>query len=117
MKLVSFALITLLLLSAGTVMWSHCLTQRCDDLLSVLEKPADRPDSKALLAAWDRFSLHASLVTPYDLIRNGDQAVRQYAAMLKTDGADADIEAARLLYRAALLQIKRIHTFSWELIL
>ena len=113
MKLLIFALILAIGLTGLAICWSGSVCNNCDDLLESLERPSD---ATTIRREWEAFAGQAAFVTPYDLIRSGDQSAEQYAALLDSDADTADLEAARQVYRAALLQIRRIHALSWELI-
>lgn len=114
MKLLIFALVLTVALTGLSIGWSGYIRGGCDNLLESLEHPLD---AETIRAEWEAFARRASFVTPYDLIRSGDQSAEQYAALIAADADPADIEAARQVYMAALRQIRRIHALSWELVL
>ncbi|MBQ8288481.1 MAG: hypothetical protein IJX76_06900 [Clostridia bacterium] len=113
MKLLIFALVLAISLTGLAIGWSGYIRSGCDDLLQSLEYPSD---TETIRTGWEAFARRASFVTPYDLIRSGDQSAEQYAALIASAADPADVEAAREVYRSALWQIRRIHALSWELI-
>lgn len=113
MKLLIFAIVLAISLTGLSFGWSGFIRNRCDDLLGSLDHLSD---AETIREEWEAFARRASIVTPYDLIRAGDQSAEEFASLLASDADPADLEAAKQVYRSALWQIRRIHTLSWELI-
>lgn len=113
MKPVIFALLLVICLS-GFAIWSgFAVTEDCDRLLYALDSPAD---ADVIAEKWESFMQAAAFVTPYDLIRTANSACENYCALVKSDANAADVSAARKVLIAALREIRRVHTLSWELI-
>lgn len=113
MKLLIFALVLAIALCGLAIGWSGHVKGECDALLETIDQPVD---AETIRGEWAAFARCASFVTPYDLIRSGDQSAEQYAALIASDADPADVEAAREMFRSSLRQIRRIHELSWELI-
>lgn len=113
MKLLIFALVLAISLTVLSIGWSRSIRNGCDELLAELDRPTG---AETIRTDWEAFTRRASFVTPYDLIRTGDQSAEQYASLLASNADAADVEAAREVYRSTLRQIRRIHALSWELV-
>ncbi len=86
----------------------------CEALIELLEQNKDPEQAEAL---WKDLSCRAAYLTPYDLIRSGEQAAGQYFAFCASNGDSTDIASSKKVFIAAIREIARIHTLSPELIL
>lgn len=117
MRELIIAILLVILLPIGALFNSYLLTERCDDLLRSLDQvQCDDGYAEKLDAEWRDLKRFAAYSTPYDLVRNANNACEAYLARLEGDENPAEVEAALIQFRSAVGDLRRIHAFSLELI-
>lgn len=115
MKVLIIAILLVIVLPIGALFNSYLLTERCDALIQRIDEAhyinADGVDNE-----WRAIKRFAAYSTPYDLIRNANNACEAYFSRLECNDNPAEVEAALVQFKSALCDLRRIHAFSLELI-
>lgn len=117
MKELIIAVLLVLVLPVGALVNSYLLTERCDALLTALERDPTADDySVAIRENWLSMRKIAAYSTPYDLIRSANSACESYLCRLERDDDTDEVDAALVQFRSTLHDLRRIHSMSLELI-
>lgn len=117
MKILIFAIILALILPIGAFANSHYLSTRCEMLLETLERTDENQAfSSELSQKWNELRRFAAYTTPFELLRNTNNACEGYLSRLGASEDESEVRAAYAQFRSGLEDIQRIHSMSLELI-
>lgn len=117
MKELIISILLVLVLPAGALVNSYLLTKHCDALMNTLEQDrADEGYAKSVSDDWHTLKRIAAYTTPYDLVRGANSACEGYLCRLSEDRDATETDASLAQFKSALGDLRRIHTFSFELI-
>lgn len=117
MKQLILAILLVLALPVTAITNSHRLVLRCDALLLALEGDMSDADySATILENWQSLRKSAAYSTPYDLVRNTNNACEDYLCRLERDDDQDEVDASLVQFKSCLHDLRRIHSMSLELI-
>lgn len=117
MKILIFAIILALILPIGAWANSHFLVERCESLLTTVEQSRNDGDCSELIAeSWNELRKIAAYTTPYELLRNVNNACEGYLSRLETSEDAGEVNAAYVQFKSCLEDFLRLHSLSPELI-
>lgn len=117
MKELIIAIVLVLVLPVGALLNSYHLTEDCDALLKTIDLTVtNKMYAQNISDEWLSLMRLAAFSTPYDLIRNTNNACEAYLTRLESDANPAEAAAALVQFKSAVRDLRRIHAFSFELI-